>query len=430
MKRRTHDHALRVARLLTVTVVAAALVSTAVFPVGCGNGQAVEAAASPAVAAPSSPSMGRASPSIGPRPASGSKEISLSAADAAAVFSAFNRAFYRGTPASGYYRQSTGGSYADFWREAEMLETAEDYFQLSHGPAYERLVEALCRGFLARYGSDWLQLYSFPLHRASKQARANDDVMWMVIASARAYEISGDAALRRMAKRNFDRAYARSISSDFGGGLWWRSARDRPLKNTTTNGPAVIAALELYRTLNDRSYLAKGVGLYRWMRTTLYDASSGQVYDGVGWAPKHAAAVVSRARYTYNQGTFIGAAAMLYEATHDRTYYMDAVRALQYTRVHLTRGAILQNDANSAGRDAGGFKGIFARWAIKFTADNGIPAFDAWLRLNAATALSHRNRAGLVSYEWTASTSNGPQWSWDCSSAVAMAEALLPGSTR
>jgi predicted alpha-1,6-mannanase (GH76 family) len=136
--------------------------------------------------------------------------------------------------------------------------------------------------------------------------------------------------------------------------------------------------------------------------------------------------VVSRISFTYNQGTFIGAADALYQVTHRQSYRDDALRALRYTRSHLTRGGILQNDASTAGGDWGGFKAIFARYAVRFTRNAGITDFDDWFRLNAATAWAHRNRAGLVGYDWTAQTPEGRQYAWDCSSAVAIMEALLP----
>jgi hypothetical protein len=41
-----------------------------------------------------------------------------------------------------------------------------------------------------------------------------------------------------------------------------------------------------------------------------------------------------RSAYTHNQGTFIGAAGLLYAATHNRAYYHDALKALGYAKAH------------------------------------------------------------------------------------------------
>jgi hypothetical protein len=81
-------------------------------------------------------------------------------------------------------------------------------------------------------------------------------------------------------------------------------------------------------------------------------------------------------------------------------------------------------------QDSGGFKGIFARWALTFTRDNHITSYDSWFRLNADMAWSQRSAAGIVDWHWTAKTGGGALYSWDCSPAVAMMEALLPARGR
>jgi predicted alpha-1,6-mannanase (GH76 family) len=349
----------------------------------------------------------------------------LTGADARASLRRFDQAFSAAAPGGRFYRLDTSGGSADYWKAAEMIETVEDYYDYTGSPAYKAEVATLCNGFVARYGADWMNKYSFKTGHRYLGHRANDDVMWMIIASARAYEITGDVRYRAMAKANFDHAWARASSSDMGGGLWWRSAHDRPQKNTTTNAPAVIAACELSRALGDKSYLTKAKTLYAWMRARLFDPRTGQVYDHLSWTTPPQVKVYPTA-FTYNQGTFIGAADRLGQLTGVRSYALDARRALAYTRTHLTRRGILQSDGGIANQDTGGFKGIFARWAVRFTRDQRIVAFDPWFRRNAGAAWARRNARGLIGQDWTVPTGNGRLYSWDCSAAVAMLETLLP----
>jgi hypothetical protein len=349
----------------------------------------------------------------------------LTAADARASLGRFDRAFSAPAPGGRFYRLDTSGGFADFWKAAEMIETVEDYYDYTGRAVYKAEVGTLCNAFVARYGTDWMSKYSFkPGHRYLGH-RANDDIMWMIIASARAYRITGVVRYRAMAKANFDRAWARAWSADMGGGLWWRSARDRPQKNTTTNAPAVIAACELSRALGDKAYLTKAERLYAWIRARLFDPRTGQVYDHLSWTTAPSVKVYPTP-YTYNQGTFIGAADRLGQLTAVHAYALDARRALGYTRTHLTRRGILQSDGGLANQDTGGFKGIFARWAVRFTRDQHIVAFDPWFRRNAGASWARRNARGLIGQDWTAPTGNGLQYSWDCSAAVAMLETLLP----
>ncbi len=343
---------------------------------------------------------------------------------------AFNTAFYRGTQRQGVYMKDTnGGRYADFWTTAEMIETAEDYYDYTGRADAKDLVLALLDGFTAHYGTDWMSKYKGGDTGANLGPRANDDIMWICIATARAYHITGDDAYRQMAAANFEAVYTRSWSKDMGGGVWWRVLSTGPFvpqKNTTTNGPAVIAACELYNDVHQPLYLAQARSVYGWLRANLYDPATGRVYDNISLAPGGGTRI-DTTEYSYNQGTFIGAATMLYAVTGDPGYATDARRAIDYTRAHLTTtGSILLPGSKTPDRDAGGFNGIFARWALRFTRDSRITDYDTWFRANADAAWSHRNTGGLMGADWTKQTGTGPLYAWDCSSGVAMQEVLLP----
>ncbi len=355
--------------------------------------------------------------------------LTLTAANARQSMTSFNQAFYRGSTAKGFYQLSTAGGQFGFWQGAEMIETAEDYYRYTADPTYRQLVSALCAGFLAHFGPNWMKKYKGGATGKYLGPRANDDIMWMVIAAARAYNITGDAAYMQMAATNFEASYARSWSADFGGGLWWRTdtghAR-RAEKNTTTNMPAVIAACELYFASHDQKYLSQATSLYAWERAHLFNTSTGQVYDHIRYRASGGTRTY-HTKFSYNQGTFIGAAALLYEITGNHSYYADATHALNYTENNMTTSnGVLSGDGTTPNQDTGGFKGIFARWAVRFARDNGITAYDSWFQRNAGAVWAHRNAKGLMGTNWTAPTGNGVLYAFDCSSAVAMMEALLP----
>jgi predicted alpha-1,6-mannanase (GH76 family) len=328
---------------------------------------------------------------------------------AQAALDAFDRAFYVASGRQAHYANSTAGARAVFWRQAELIEMQEDAYQNTGDPAAKRKIVALLRGVLSLEGRSWAK------------HTWNDDIMWMVIASIRAFELTGDTAYRTMAQRNFDAAYARSWSRDFGGGLWWTT--DRTQKNVTTNAPAAIAACKLAAALHDPSYVTKAQRLFSWLRKTLYDAKSGAVWDSISRSKGGSGVVINRAGLTYNQGTFIGAAALLHQATRKTAYFEDALRTLGYTKAHLTTNGILPSEAGS-NDNFGGFKGIFCRWAVKFVRDNRISTYDAWFQQNADAAWRHRNPIGLMGQDWSVQTGGGVLQAWDCSSAVVLLEAI------
>ena len=305
----------------------------------------VSASAEPSTAPPT-PAPSPASPA--PTPSATATPVSVTVARANAALNAFDRAFYIEDGGRASFRRVTGsGTLANFWRSAEMIELVEDAADRSGSSVYDQMVAELIRGVSHRFGSTWT------LHR-----RYNDDVMWMVLAFERASLVTGDVRLRDIARRNFDAVFARGWSSDFGGGLWWTT--DRHEKNTCINAPAAIAAAWLSRALHDPSYLRKAVRLYAWTRSHLYDGATGAVYDHV--TRDGGATVVDRSTYTYNQGTFAGAAGLLQRATGDaRLRASRRTTRSGYARDNLTQDGVLAGEGD--GGDGGGFKGVFARYA-------------------------------------------------------------------
>ena len=121
----------------------------------------------------------------------------------------------------------------------------------------------------------------------------------------------------------------------------------------------------------------------------LFQTNSGAIYDGLNldntyntWAS------------TYNQGTFIGAANFLHQATGLPFYYQDAILAAKYTQNSIASAGILPEYPSNS--DLSGFTGIFARWMARFAKDQNLwPAFGPWLTLNANAAWNVRNSSNL-----------------------------------
>jgi predicted alpha-1,6-mannanase (GH76 family) len=336
---------------------------------------------------------------------------------AAAVYSAFGRAFYRSNSTRGKYTDwvvagvHTRAGTAVFWKQAELIEMTEDAYLVSHDPGLKRQVVALMTDVRTQYGQRWTR------------RRWNDDIEWMIIAAVRAYQITGDRTYLTMARRNFDAVWARAYSPTFGGGLWWiTGGRGLVQKNVTTNATAGIAAALLAKTTHDGAYLTKAEQLYSWLRQRLYDPRTGAVYDSVSQAKSGSGVVVNQAALTYNQGTFVGLAGLLYEATHARRYRSDALKAIAFTRDVMSVNGLLPAEAGNG--NLLGFKGIFARWALQFLQADHIHTFDAWFRLNADSAWKHRDRAGLIGPDWSRTTKPSALDSWGASGAVVLLEYL------
>lgn len=292
----------------------------------------------------------------------------------------------------------------DFWKNAEMIEMVEDACERSS--AYLTLLGEMYNGFCANMGTNWmLNIY-------------NDDIMWMVIACARAYEITGNTVYRDQAKTHFDQVYSRGYDTVLGGGIYWTTNKGE--KNSCINCPAVIAACKLYQILGDSSYLTKAQSIYSWQISKLWDSSTGGVWDNI-----KVDGTINKTHLTYNQGTFIGASNYLYKITGTSSYFDNAKKALDFTKNNMTTNGILKSESGSI--DLGGFKGIFCRWAVKFTKENGLGAtYNPWFQQNANTAWSHRDSRGLMDQNWSVQTGTGTLNSWWCSAAVVLLQVCPP----
>lgn len=100
----------------------------------------------------------------------------------------------------------------------------------------------------------------------------------------------------------------------------------------------------------------------------LFNRETGQVYGSFSQKKGKMTAY----SLTYDQGTFLGAAHLLYRYTGKKLYRNDALKAALYTITHpgITKGGILRDEG--AGGDNSFFKGIFIRYAVELVNDRRI----------------------------------------------------------
>ncbi len=269
----------------------------------------------------------------------------LTPADAETMFQAHTKAFYQEKDGRAWFRETTEGGKVSFWMRAEQMEMVLDAYERSSNTQALVMFTNLFRGFNADHGTDWTG------------NEYNDDIMWMVIACARAHLLTGNPEFRDVARLNFDACYARAVSSDLGGGLWWKT--NNQSKNACVNGPAAIAAALLGRGTGDGKYLATATNLFLWERATLFDPATGRIADSIRRDGR-----VARFALTYNQGTFVGAANLL-------GYTNDALLAATFTMNQLCRDGFLP--AGGEKGDGGGFNGIGVRWIARYMKERGGP---------------------------------------------------------
>ncbi|MFT3935781.1 MAG: glycoside hydrolase family 76 protein [Chitinophagaceae bacterium] len=150
-----------------------------------------------------------------------------------------------------------------------------------------------------------------------QSSRFYDDNEWVAIAYLDAYK-------RNHKKEYLDKALmiyrfiATGIDTAAGGGMYWKEG-DITTKNTCSNGPGVLVALQLYQLTKDKAYLDTAMSLYEWTNIHL-QAPDGLFYDAI----KIPSLNINKQKYTYNTGTMLQSNVLLYEFTHEKRFLVEA----------------------------------------------------------------------------------------------------------
>jgi|WetSurMetagenome_2_1015567.scaffolds.fasta_scaffold39262_1 predicted alpha-1,6-mannanase (GH76 family) len=298
-----------------------------------------------------------------------------------------------------------------FWDNAEMMEVVLDALEVTKDPKYKAMFEAMYKNFIKKNGADW------------QNNKYNDDIAWMVLVSVRGYLLTGNTLYRDKANEQFDKMYARAFNYSYGGGMLWYHGKTT--KNACINGPSMVACCYLAQATGDSTYYNKAISLYTWSKLYLFDAATGKVNDNIDLDKKTGQLKISTWSSTYNQGTYLGAATMLYKYTGEASYLAEAQKIALYIRDDMYKGMVMNNEDN--GNDLPGFKGIFARYARMYTVELKKTDLTDWLLLNVKTAYSNRNSQDLIQTKWATKTSEAkPISAFGCSTAVSLLMNSLP----
>ena len=148
-----------------------------------------------------------------------------------------------------------------------------------------------------------------------------DDNDWVGIELVRMYKLNHDPAALEDAKQimAFEIAGWQSDPTlGCAGGLPFSNAAENTDRNTVTTAPAAELALQLYELTAATEYLQFAEMAYEWVRACLL-LPSGLYADHVSPTGQIQGSV-----WSYNQGTMIGAGAMLYQVTQNSGYLAEA----------------------------------------------------------------------------------------------------------
>lgn len=148
--------------------------------------------------------------------------------------------------------------------------------------------------------------------------RFYDDNQWIGIACMDAYKRGHQSVYLRQAQLIY-RYMMTGYDTVLQGGIYWQENK-KTSKNTCSNGPGIILALQLYQATKEKSYLDTALLLYNWVNDKLR-TPSGLYYDNIQ-VGNHK---IGKAVFSYNTGTMLQSNVYLYEITRDVHYLQKAV---------------------------------------------------------------------------------------------------------
>lgn len=331
--------------------------------------------------------------------------------DATAAFESFNKHFYS-QEAKLYFETTERQELGSIWTQAIFWDIVMDAYERTENPEYLKMIHDIYEGGYHEYaGYNWENKEEWFIY---------DDIMWWVIAMARAHTITGMERYLELSKSGFARVWRDSYDPQ-DGGMYWNF--DHSGKNACINYPTVIAAMRLYHITGEEAYLQKAKKIYGWARENLFQPSTGRVADHKVGDDKP-----GFEDYTYNQGTAIGAAVMLYKETGKQFYLEDAIAAADYTKNEMSNAeGILP--AEGDWNEQGVLKAIFVRYMDILIEKAGQKQYVPWLQKNANTAWKNRDKSRTLMYrDYDVPAPTGKIQSYEASSAVGFMQVIPPPS--
>ena len=251
-----------------------------------------------------------------------------------------------------------------YWPQAHAMDVMVDAYMRTKDKQYKKIYPLWWQG---------APEYNFAGKMNPKDAWWNvfvDDMEWIALAQIRMWESTDNTMYINKARQMYDdwiwTTWGPEDEAPWYGGITWKTDVGKS-KNACSNGPAALIAARLHRFYDKAkfkggkckdAYLNEAIKIYTWEKNVLFDRKTGAVYDNInrrGFIQKNWI-------FTYNIGTFLGAAHELYLATGDKQYLDDAVLAASYVINNMTHNGVL-NDATEG--DGGLFHGIFFRYFVK-----------------------------------------------------------------
>jgi uncharacterized protein YyaL (SSP411 family) len=295
-----------------------------------------------------------------------------------------NIEIFFGDASTGYYRETNPlkqgeKPFSHLWPLCGYIQAANEWEALSGQTA---LFDSVLAAIQPYYDSASIPAYGAYIVREKRDDRFYDDNQWIAIACLDAYE-------RTHRKQYFEQGLMiyRFMMSGYdtvaGGGLYWKE-KDPSTKNTCSNGPGVLVALQLYKATGKKIYLDTALMLYNWTKANLL--SPGKLYYDNIQLPSRK---TDKRTYTYNTGTMLQGSVMLYQFTRQKKY-------LQHAR-ELAKASLQEFFRNNSFPDHYWFNAVLLRGYLElYKIDRNKTYLDAFRKYGEHIWEKERDRANQL----------------------------------
>lgn len=305
---------------------------------------------------------------------------------------------------------NTGGNYFNtdnigntsfqYWPNAHALDVMIDAYLRSGDNNYKIKFDQWFQGVKAKNGNTWNNDFY-------------DDMEWNALALLRAYKATNDIKYKDAAMELWG-YIKQGWNENAGGGITWKKGMENS-KNACSNGPAAILAARLFQEFGNVEDREWAIRIYNWQKSTLVNLNTGAVWDNID---SNTGNIQKDWVFTYNQGTYLGAAVELHKIFNEKAYLNDAILAANYTMNSLVDNSILKSEGSG---DGGLFKGIFIRYFTELIQQERLDAptktrYIQFIKLNAETLWNvGTNKQGTLF---------GPNWRIKPGSSTGLTEQL------
>lgn len=295
---------------------------------------------------------------------------------------------------------NSGNTTFQYWPNAHALDVLIDAYERTSNTEYSTYFDQWFQGVKVQNGNTWNNDFY-------------DDMEWNALALLRAYKATSDAKYKDAALELW--GYIKEGWNDnAGGGITWKKGMEYS-KNACSNGPAAILAARLYQEFGNEEDREWAIRIYGWLKSTLVNTNTGAVWDNIN---SNTGEINKEWVFTYNQGTYIGAAVELHKIFNEKSYLNDAVKAADYTIGSLVENSVLKSEGTG---DGGLFKGIFIRYFTDLIQQERLDApiqrrYLQFMKLNAETLWEQGTTQPAVLF--------GPNWRQKPGTSTGLTEQL------